>query len=103
MAGSEKNPEKNRPLKFKLKVDIQCGSCGTLSHQNENGTFPKFCPCCGSGMERYCLKCHKKADMFFEEWWPEDDECLRTYSPAKRCSSCNAQLEQEGEKGYHEH
>jgi len=92
---------KNKPVKFKLKVDIQCGACGTLSHQNDQGQFPKFCPCCGAAMERFCLKCHKKAEMFFEEWWPEDDECLRTYSPAKRCSTCNAQLEQEtGSKDY---
>jgi hypothetical protein len=33
--------------------------------------------------------------MYFDEWWPEDDECLRTYSPAKRCSHCNAVLEME--------
>ena len=56
--------------------------------------FPKFCPCCGAGMERYCLKCHKKAEMFFEEWWPEEGECVRTYGPAKRCSRCNALLEE---------
>jgi hypothetical protein len=97
--------EKDRPAKFTLKVDIQCGVCGSLSHQNESGHFPKFCPCCGAGMERYCLKCHKKADMFFEEWWPQDDECYRTYSPAKRCSKCNAVLELEtgGEGGYQDH
>ena len=45
-------------------------------------------------MERFCLRCQKKADMFFEEWWPEKDECVRTYGPAKRCSRCNAMLEQ---------
>jgi len=84
---------KNKPVKYQLKTDIQCGACGTLTHlQGEN--FPKFCPCCGSGMERYCLRCQKKAEMFFEEWWPEEDECVRTYSPAKRCSRCNAILEQ---------
>jgi hypothetical protein len=32
--------------------------------------------------------------MFFEEWWPEKDECVRTYGPAKRCSRCNAMLEE---------
>jgi hypothetical protein len=81
--------------KFKLKVDIQCGGCGSLVHHPEDENLPKFCPCCGGAMERFCLKCHKRADMFFEEWWPEDDECVRTYSPAKRCSHCNARLANE--------
>ena len=90
---------KNKPVKFSVKVDIQCGVCGSLMHMNENP--PKFCPCCGAGLERYCLRCQKKADMFFEEWWPQDDECLRTYSPAKRCNKCNAILEIEGEDGRH--
>jgi len=92
--------EKNKPVKFKLRVDIQCGVCGSLiHHQNadkpEGAAFPKFCACCGGALERFCLTCHKKAEMFFDEWWPEDDECLRTYSPAKRCSHCNAVLEME--------
>lgn len=94
--------KKKDPIKFNVKIDIQCGVCGSLSHQGESG-FPKFCPCCGAGMERYCLNCHKKAEMFFEEWWPQDDECLRTYSPAKRCSRCNAILDMEGEKDVHDH
>ena len=100
--------DKNKqPAKFILRVDIQCGVCGSLTHHSAGESdkkaaasgvipspapFPKFCPCCGGAMERFCLRCHKKAEMFFEEWWPEDDECLRTYSPAKRCSNCNAQL-----------
>jgi len=33
--------------------------------------------------------------MFFEEYWPGEDECVRTYSPAKRCPTCNAGLEVE--------
>ena len=70
---------KKQPVKFSLRVDIQCGACGSLSHMAEGG-FPKFCPCCGAAMERFCLHCQKKAEMFFEEWWPQDDECLRTYS-----------------------
>ena len=85
---------KNKPAKFRLKIDLQCGSCGALTHQ-EGEAFPKFCPCCGAALEHYCLNCQKKAEMFFEEWWPEDDECVRTYSPAKRCSRCNAVLEME--------
>ena len=94
---------KNKPVKFSLKVDIQCGVCGSLVHMGE--TMPKFCPCCGAGMERYCLHCQKRAEMYFEEWWPQDDECLRTYCPAKRCSRCNAILETEGEAGgqHHDH
>ena len=106
----------HKSAKLKLRVDVQCGLCGSLTHQAPEASskgspapaernaslrpaperLPKFCPCCGAGMERFCLRCQKKADMFFEEWWPEDDECLRTYSPAKRCPSCNAILEPEG-------
>ena len=92
---------KNKPLKYKLKIDIQCGACGSLTHQ-QGEAFPKFCPCCGAAMERFCLACHKKADMFFEEWWPEDDECLRTYSPARRCGGCNAVLSGDGETDFRE-
>ena len=109
----------NKPLQFKLRIDIQCGICGSLTHlpgdsarlqeaakggksQTSAGLpLPKFCACCGAAMERFCLHCHKRAEMFFEEWWPDDDECLRTYSPAKRCGGCNAILEPEG--GSHEH
>ena len=87
---------KNKPVKFKLKVDIQCGVCGSLTHLRED-LFPKFCPCCGAAMERFCLLCQKKVPMFFEEWWPEEDECLRTYSPARHCGGCNSILEGEGE------
>ncbi len=87
---------KNKPAKFKLKIDMQCGTCGALTHLSGED-MPKFCPCCGGAMERFCLACGKKAEMFFEEWWPEDDECLRTYSPARRCSRCNAILAPEGE------
>ncbi len=82
---------KKVPPKFELKIDIQCGTCETLMHVT--GGFPKYCSCCGGGLERYCLTCQKRADMFFEEWWPQEDQCLRTYSPAKRCSRCNAVLE----------
>ena len=89
---------KNRPVKYKLTIDIQCGSCGALTHQRQGeAAFPKFCPSCGAGMEKFCLSCHKKAEMYFEEWWPEDDECLRTYCTPRRCSRCNAVLEQEDE------
>ena len=83
----------NKPLKFRIKIDFQCASCGALIHQPEGRPMPKFCPRCGSAMERFCLKCHKKAEMYFEEWWPEDDECVRTYGPPKRCSGCGAILE----------
>ncbi len=92
-----------------LRIDLQCGSCGALTHRSEstdcapkkeakNKPFNpaegfKFCPCCGAGYERYCMACHKKADMYFEEYWPEEDECVRTYAPAKRCTHCNAGLE----------
>lgn len=87
-----------KQAKFKLKIDIQCGVCGSLIHHPGGEVFPKFCPCCGGALERFCLKCHKKADMFFEEWWPEDDECVRTYSPAKRCTHCNAKLEKDSDE-----
>lgn len=97
-------PKKNKPAKFKLKIDLQCGACGALTHfAPETAAFPKFCPCCGAAMERFCLACHKKAEMFFEEWWPEEEECLRTYSPARRCSGCNAVLDMASEEALGDH
>ncbi|MBI4424367.1 MAG: hypothetical protein HY554_11595 [Elusimicrobia bacterium] len=77
--------------RIKMKIDLQCGACSALTHQAEPAQ--RFCPCCGAGFERFCIKCRKKVEMYFEEWWPEDDECLRTYSPAKRCPTCNSGLE----------
>ena len=77
--------------KVQLRIDMQCGACGALSHRGENP--PKFCACCGAAFDRYCIRCHKRIEMYFEEWWPEEDECVRTYSPAKRCPGCNAGLE----------
>lgn len=74
-----------------MKIDLQCGSCSALVHQADPPQ--RFCPCCGAAFDRYCLQCRKKVEMFFEEWWPEEDECLRTYSPAKRCPTCNCGLE----------
>ena len=75
----------------KVTMDLQCGSCQALVHHSDPP--PKFCACCGAGFDRYCLKCKKRVDMFFEEWWPEDDVCVRTYTPAKRCPTCNSGLE----------
>ena len=77
--------------KVQIQIDIQCGACGALTHQEEKKPI-KFCPSCGAGLERMCLTCHKKVDMYFEEWWPDDDVCVRTYMPAKRCPFCNADL-----------
>ena len=74
-----------------LKVDLQCGSCGALTHQGQS--TPRFCLCCGAGYERYCIACCKRVPMFFEEYWPTDEECVRTYSPAKKCPHCKAGLE----------
>jgi hypothetical protein len=74
-----------------MHVDLQCGACGSLSHRGEPA--PRFCTCCGAAYDRYCIKCKKKVDMFFEEWWPGEEECIRTYTPAKRCPQCNAGLE----------
>ena len=93
---------KNKPVKFKLKIDLQCGACGAMTHM-QGEAFPKFCPCCGAALERFCLTCQKKAEMFFEEWWPEEEECLRTYSPARRCSTCNAVLDMESEETFGDH
>ena len=87
MASEE--PEKEE--KVTIRVDLQCGACGSLYHREERS--PRFCSCCGAAYERYCIACRKKVDMYFEEWWPEDDQCVRTYSPAKRCPDCNARLE----------
>ncbi|MFH1725497.1 MAG: hypothetical protein ABII00_12880 [Elusimicrobiota bacterium] len=53
----------------------------------------RFCACCGAAYERYCILCRRKVGMYFEEWWPEDDECVRTYTSARRCPTCNADLE----------
>jgi predicted RNA-binding Zn-ribbon protein involved in translation (DUF1610 family) len=92
---------KNKPVKYQLKVDLQCSACGALTHQ-AGEALPRFCPCCGAAMERFCLRCQKRADMYFEEWWPQEDECVRTYVPAKRCSQCNAMLEKPHE-GPHLH
>jgi len=77
--------------KIKLKVDLQCGACGALTHRSDPPQT--FCPGCGAAFDRFCMKCHKKVEMFFEEYWPEDDECVRTYCPAKRCPKCNSGLE----------
>ena len=85
--------------KVRVQIDIQCGACGALCHVDE-GKQMRFCPSCGAGMERVCLTCHKKVDMYFEEWWPEDDVCVRTYMPAKRCPNCNASLEGRKEENW---
>ncbi len=77
--------------KIILSVDLQCGSCGSLYHRSER--TPRFCPNCGAAYERYCIKCKARVDMYFEEYWPTEDECVRTYTPAKRCPQCNAGLE----------
>ncbi|MDE2291038.1 MAG: hypothetical protein KGL53_03050 [Elusimicrobia bacterium] len=102
------DPKKKHIL---LRIDLQCGTCGALSHRAETTDASekkeprskpynpadgmKFCPCCGAGFERFCMRCRKKVDMYFEEYWPEEDECVRTYVPAKRCPHCNAGLEVE--------
>jgi len=72
-------------------VDLQCGTCGTLCHRGKE--MPRYCSCCGAAYDRTCIKCRMRVDMNFEEWWPTDDECVRTYTPAKRCPQCNADLE----------
>ncbi len=77
--------------KIVIHVDLQCGACGTLCHRGESP--PRYCSCCGAAYDRYCIRCQKKIDMFFEEWWPGDEECIRTYTPAKKCPHCNAGLE----------
>ena len=57
------------------------------------GGGKRFCAGCGAGMQKFCFKCHKKVEMIFEEWWPEEDECQRTYTTPRRCTHCNAVLE----------
>ena len=101
-----------KKTKYKLQVDLQCGACGALMHLDRDPfpakpakageaeaavAMPRFCARCGAGLERYCLRCQKRAPMTYEEWWPEDTECVRTYSPAKRCPDCNSVLEEERE------
>ena len=80
----------NKP---KIEIDLQCGVCMALVHQSDPPQ--KFCPCCGAGYERWCFQCNKRVEMFFEEWWPTDDEGHRTYWPAKHCPTCNTGLEVE--------
>jgi hypothetical protein len=90
-------------IQYKVLVDLQCGACGALIagqadwepmlKAGELGPAPRFCPRCASGLERFCLRCHRRAPMYFEEWWPDDRECVRTYSPAKHCPFCKAALE----------
>ncbi|MFH2203783.1 MAG: hypothetical protein ABIJ96_11750 [Elusimicrobiota bacterium] len=77
--------------KVLIHIDFQCGACGSLNHRG--GSSPRYCACCGASYDRYCRPCKKKADMFFEEWWPGDNECVRTYTPAKHCPYCKAELE----------
>lgn len=96
MAKEEKQ-DKDKPAKYKLNIDLQCGACAAIMHTKQGEVLPKFCAGCGAGLEKFCLKCHKKVEMFFEEWWPEDDECLRTYTTPRRCTRCNAVLETGGE------
>jgi hypothetical protein len=84
---------KEKPAKYKFTVDLQCGACAAIMHTREGEALPKFCAGCGAGLEKFCLACHKKIEMFFEEWRPEDDECVRTYSTPRRCTNCNAVLE----------
>ena len=76
----------------KLNCDICCGKCGAVMHTDKAG-MPKYCACCGTSLGRFCLNCAKEVEMFFDEWWPGENECVRTYYPAKRCPACNAGLE----------
>ena len=85
--------DEKQPAKYKITVDLQCGACAAIMHTHEGQPLPKFCAGCGAGLEKFCLKCQKKVEMFFEEWWPEDDACVRTYSTPRRCTRCNAILE----------
>ena len=84
---------KEKPVKYKITIDLQCGICGAIMHTHKDEPLPKFCAGCGAGLDKFCLSCHKRVEMFFEEWWPEDDECVRTYSTARRCTRCNAMLD----------
>src|SRR5580700_10336643 len=85
--------KEEKPAKYKITTDLQCGACAAIMHTRTGEPLPKFCAGCGAGMEKFCLKCHKKVALYFEEWWPQDDECVRTYCTPKRCTQCNAVLE----------
>jgi len=94
----------SQKIQLKVQVDLQCGCCGALVavsasfeeafQAGQTGEAPKFCPRCASSMDRYCLRCQRRAPMFFEEFWPDDRQCVRTYSPAKHCPYCKATLEE---------
>lgn len=78
--------------KVKLSLNICCGRCGAVMRMCA-GVPAKYCSCCGASLGRFCLACAGEVEMFFDEWWPGEDECVRTYYPAKRCPHCNAVLE----------
>ena len=92
--------KEEKPAKYKITTDLQCGACAAIMHTRAGEPLPKFCAGCGAGLEKFCFKCRRKVETFFEEWWPEDDECVRTYSTPRRCTRCNAILETgAGERG----
>lgn len=95
MAKQKKSKKESPRFKFKLHVDVQCGVCRSLIHQRPDQDLPKFCWSCGAAMERFCLKCQKTVEMFFEEWWPGRNECHRTYGPVRRCPWCRSFLSEE--------
>lgn len=86
-----------------LTLYLQCGVCGAIVHgdsgwepylRGDDGPKPpKFCPRCSAAFDRYCLSCNKRVAMYFEEWWPEDRDCNRSYSPASFCPNCKADLQ----------
>ncbi|MFH1619421.1 MAG: hypothetical protein ABIG11_05900 [bacterium] len=59
----------------------------------KTGDSPKYCACCGGSLGRFCITCAREVEMFFDEWWPSEAECVRIYYPAKHCPRCNALLE----------
>ena len=89
---------------YKLQLDLQCGVCAALVavspafeegfQAGQLGQAPRFCARCAASMERYCLRCQRRAPMFFEEFWPDERQCVRTYSPAKHCPHCKAALQE---------
>lgn len=78
--------------KVKISLNICCGRCGAVM-RFDGPDFPRYCACCGASLGRFCLSCAREVEMFFDEWWPEENECVRTCYPAKRCPHCNAVLE----------
>ena len=42
--------KEEKPAKYKITVDLQCGACAAIMHTHEGEPLPKFCAGCGAGL-----------------------------------------------------